>query len=120
MSTILDALRKVEREREPTSGAVESPTLSPEVRRRRAFPVVPVLVCAVIGFTGGALLSWWLPTEKPEETAVLPAPPRPPDIAVPRAPVRAHAKAAAPAAPAAVAKADLPPPADVAAPPPVP
>ncbi len=103
MSTILDALRKVEREREPTSGAtIDGPTISPDVRRRRPFPVVAVLICAVIGFSGGALLSWWVPTEKTSETAAVPVPPRAPDIAVPRAPV--HAKAHGPSAPAQVAK----------------
>ena len=114
MSTILDALRKVEREREPTGEmTLGRPTISAEVRRRRNFPVVPVVVCALVGFSGGALLSWWTPSEEPVEMAALPAPPAPPDIAVPRPPLRAQPKV--PAAPAEKAPAEVP----VAAAPPV-
>lgn len=101
MSTILDALRKVEREREPSGDLpLDGPTVSPEVRRRRPFPVVAVAMCAIVGFAAGALLSWWTPGETPVEVASLPAPPPPPNIDVPRAPVRAQPKpAAAPPAP---------------------
>ena len=116
MSTILDALRKVEREREPSAEATLSgPVISPEVRRRRTFPVAAVVVCALVGFSGGALLSWWTPSEAPVEMAALPAPPPPPDIAVPRPPLRAQPKAPV-AAPAEKAAVDVP----VAAAPPVP
>lgn len=105
MSTILDALRKVEREREPGGdAALEGATVSPEARRRRPFPVVAVAICAVIGFSAGALLSWWNPGKPRVEVARLPAPP-PPAIDVPRAPAGAHAKAPA-GKPAAVAEPD--------------
>ena len=68
MSTILDALRKVEREREPTAATtLGRPTISPEVRRRRNFPVAAIAVCALVGFSGGALLSWWTPSEEPTQ-----------------------------------------------------
>ncbi len=98
MSTILDALRKVEREREPTAEpSLAGPTVSSTVRRRRSFPIAAIALCAVVGFGGGALLSWWWPSEAPVELAALPAPPPPPDIAVPRPPLRAQPKA--PAAP---------------------
>jgi len=131
MSTILDALRKVERERGPAGeDALDAPTISP-VRRRRPFPTAAVVVCAVIGFSAGALLSWWTPAEPPVEVAKLPAPPPPPDVDVPRAPARAQAKPpSAPAArpavkrdvvvPAAVASAVPPPAAAGAASPAVP
>ena len=95
MSTILDALRKVEREREPgADAALEGATVSPEARRRRPFPLVAVAICAVIGFSAGALLSWWNPGKAPVEVASLPAPP-PPAIDVPRVPAGAQAKAPA-------------------------
>lgn len=96
MSTILDALRKVERERDGSPQQFDVPTITPPARRRRSFPVAAVAMCAVIGFSGGALLSWWMPEEVPIETAALPEPPPPPEIPVPRAPVRAQPKAEAP------------------------
>ncbi len=119
MSTILDALRKVERDRDGLSEPqLDAPTLTPGVRRRRSFPVAAIAICAFVGFGGGALLSWWMAEEPPLETAslpALPAPPPPPEIPVPRAPARAHPKAVAPApaapapaAPAAVAAAPEP------------
>jgi len=122
VSTILDALRKVERERDGSSEhQLDAPTLTPEVRRRRNFPVAAIAICALVGFGGGALLSWWMAEEPPVETAALPAPPPPPEIPVPRAPVRAHPKPGA-AAPAAAAPAPAAPdnavPANVAAAPP--
>ncbi len=91
MSTILDALRKVERERDPAAEhTLDAPSVAPDARRRRSFPIVAVLTCAVLGFTGGAMLSWWLPSAPPEvEVAALPVPPPPPAIAVPRAPLLA-------------------------------
>ena len=111
MSTILDALRKVERERDSSPDhPLEPQPLAPEVRRRRNIPVTAIAVCAVVGFVGGALLSWWTPSEEPAvEVASLPVPPPPPAIAVPRAP------APEPPAPAAV-----PAPPEVPVPPPAP
>jgi hypothetical protein len=124
VSTILDALRKVEREREPAAESAVGPAISSEVRRRRKIPVGAIVACALVGFSGGALLSWWSPSEEPVEVASLPPPPPPPDIAVPRAPLRAQPKAPAAAANAEEKKADVPsaamPPATVAAPPAVP
>jgi len=97
MSTILDALRKVERERDGSPEAsLDTPTLTSGVRRGRRFPLAAVAICAVVGFGGGAVLSWWMAEQPPVQTAALPAPPPPPDIPVPRAPVRAHPKAPAP------------------------
>ncbi len=121
MSTILDALRKVERERDPSSEAtLDAPTISSEPRRR-SFPIGTILVCAIIGFGGGAVLSWWMPASETEvQVAALPEPPPPPDISVPRPPLRA--KPAAPAAPVQDQVAVVPPPAAPAAapaPPPV-
>ena len=88
MSTILDALRKVERERESSPGpALETPPTAPEVRRRRNFPVTAIILCALIGFGGGAVLSWWLPEEPQVDLAALPVSPPPPEISVPRAPL---------------------------------
>lgn len=137
MSTILDALRKVERERDPSSeAALDATTVSSEPRRRRSFPLGAIVACALVGFGGGAILSWWLPgSESQVEVASLPEPPPPPAIDVPRPPLRAkpgaptvpiedHAVAMAP--PAAVAPATQPPvpvppaavaPPDAAAPP---
>lgn len=119
MSTILDALRKVERERDPSAeAALDAPTVVSEARRRRSFPIGAIAACALVGFGGGAILSWWLPGSDSEvEVAALPDPPPPPDIAVPRPPLRA--KPAVPAAPVedrAVAMA--PAPVAPAAPPP--
>jgi hypothetical protein len=88
MSTILDALRKVERERESSPDlALETPPTAPEVRRRRTFPVTAIILCALIGFAGGAVLSWRMPEEPEMELAALPVPPPPPAIPVPRAPL---------------------------------
>ena len=97
MSTILDALRKVERERDPSSeAALDAPTVSSEPRRRRSFPIGAVVACALVGFGGGAILSWWLPgSDSGVEVASLPEPPPPPDIAVPRPPLQAKPAAAA-------------------------
>lgn len=90
MSTILDALRKVERERDSTSDAtLDAPTISSEVRRRRRFPLATIVACAVLGFGGGAVLSWLVPSQQEIQVASLPEPPPPPDIVVPRPPLRA-------------------------------
>ncbi len=114
MSTILDALRKVERDRDPAAeAAVEGPTISPKVRRRRPFPIAAVVICALAGFGGGALLSWVTSPPMVEVAALPPSPPVP-EIAVPRAPVRIEppgneSPAAAPVVPAVeLAKAELP------------
>ncbi len=89
MSTILDALRKVERERDPTAEPnLDEQPVSPEGRRRPPFPVVAVVICAVVGFGGGALLSRWLTSEPGIEVTELPVSPPPPEIEVPRAPTR--------------------------------
>ena len=109
MSTILDALRKVERERdESPDHAIEPQPLAPEVRRRRNGPLTAITLCAVLGFAGGAILSWWTPADEPAvEVAALPVPPPPPAIAVPRAPV-AEPPVPAVAAPAAAAPEQIP------------
>src|SRR5688572_12821243 len=109
MSTILDALRKVERERDPSSdAALDAPTISAEPRRRRSFPIGPIVACALVGFGGGAVLSWLLPaTGSDVRVAALPEPPSPPDIAVPRPPLRAEQ--VAPAAPVQDQLAAVPP-----------
>jgi hypothetical protein len=108
MSTILDALRKVERERDASPDhPLEPQPLAPEVRRRRNVPVTAIVLCAVVGFVGGALLSWWTPSEESVEVASLPVPPPPPAIAVPRAPMP---QPPVPAAPPAPAEAPAPPP----------
>lgn len=125
MSTILDALRKVERERDPSSeGTLDTTTVSSEPRRRRSFPTGAIVVCALIGFGGGAILSWWLPSSGTEvQLASLPEPSPPPDIAVPRPPLQAQPvvpaapvedRVVASAPPAAVPQPEAPP---VAAPP---
>jgi hypothetical protein len=125
MSTILDALRKVERERDASTDHPLDPQPLAPVRRRRDVPVIAIALCAILGFAGGALLSWWTPSEEAVEVASLPVPPPPPAIAVPRAPMPEPPVPAAPAPPAeapVAAPADAPPapppsePAAVAAP----
>ncbi|MEO6025693.1 MAG: hypothetical protein ABIR79_02355 [Candidatus Binatia bacterium] len=99
-------MRKVERERdESPDHAIEPQPLAPEARRRRNGPLTAIALCAVLGFAGGAVLSWWTPAEEPAvEVAALPVPPPPPAIAVPRAPV------AEPPVPVAAAPAAAPEP----------
>jgi hypothetical protein len=100
MSTILDALRKVERERDPAAEpTLDGPTISPDVRRRRPFPFAAVAICALVGFGGGALLSW-LTSQPTVDVAALPVPPPAPEIVVPRAPVGVERPLDAPAPPA--------------------
>src|SRR6476659_4040604 len=99
MSTILDALRKVESEREsPRDQMLHVPASPPETGGGRRNLLPAIIVCAVIGFSGGAVLSWRLAQTPPAEVAALPAAPPPPAIAVPRPPVHAR-KVEAPAAP---------------------
>ena len=91
MSTILDALRKVERERDSSPDQLlDASRVAPELHRRRHFPVTAIALCAVLGFAGGAVLSWLLPAQPRVEVAALPVPPSPPEISVPRAPLRAR------------------------------
>ncbi|MCC6764182.1 MAG: hypothetical protein IT293_05915 [Deltaproteobacteria bacterium] len=121
MSTILDALRKVERDRDPAGEpTLEGPAVSPAVRRRRPFPIAAILGCAVVGFGGGALLSW-VTSEPTVEVAALPMPPPAPEIVVPRAPGRVEPPAQEPPAPVAAepAKAEAPKVEVAPAPPPV-
>jgi hypothetical protein len=100
MSTILDALRKVERERDPSQDRVlERPTVVAESGRR--LPMWVMAMGAIVGFGIGGVLSWRQVEEPTTEVAAFPAVPPPPAIAVPRPPVPGAA-APLPAAPARV------------------
>lgn len=89
MSTILDALRKVERDRDPaTEPASDASSLATAAHRRR-FPVIAIVLCAALGFAGGAISSWFT-SERAIDVAELPVPPPPPDIDVPLAPTLAQ------------------------------
>jgi hypothetical protein len=124
MSTILDALRKVESEREsPRDEMLYAPAPPTEVRRGRRSLLPAIVACAVIGFSAGAFFAWRHAQTPAEEVASLPAAPPPPAIAVPRPPVRARKPppAAPPVAEAPPAAAPAPVPApEVAAAPPAP
>lgn len=87
MSTILDALRKVERERDPSQDRmVESPTVVAASGRR--LPMWVIAIAAFVGFGIGGVLSWQqAQVATTTEVAALPAVPPPPAIAVPRPPV---------------------------------
>jgi hypothetical protein len=86
MSTILDALRKVERERDPSQDRVlVSPSVVTEPARR--LPMWVIAMGAIVGFGLGGILSWRQVEVPPLEVASLPAVPPPPAIAVPRPPM---------------------------------
>jgi hypothetical protein len=80
MSTILDALKKVEREREsPREQLRHAP--EPEPKHRRRVSTTTILVCALLGFGVGAGIALWRSAPPPEElarpaapSAVAPAP----------------------------------------------
>jgi len=92
MSTILDVLKKVERERQSPEGALPAPSQPSELSRRRV-PSRAVVACVVVGFSVGGVLSWWLAKEPPpSEVAALPAAVPPPAIPIPPAPVVARHK----------------------------
>lgn len=72
----------------------------------------------MLGFGGGAVLSWLFPSQPELQVASLPEPPPPPDIVVPRPPLRAKpAPAQVTDESAAAAPAVVPPPLAAAAPP---
>ncbi|MBI3768425.1 MAG: hypothetical protein HY271_08000 [Deltaproteobacteria bacterium] len=107
MSTILDALKKVERDREsPRDESVEEVGL-PATHPRRGIPMRVIIACAGIGFAAGIGLALWRDTA-PLQQAAAPAPPAAPVIDVPPAPVAKAApqpRAAPPPAPAAASPA---------------
>lgn len=131
MSTILDALKKVERDREAPPHEEPSNEMAAAAPPRRGIPTRVIIACASIGFAAGIALALWrdtAPLQQPPAPEPITAPvidvPAPPAVAqaVPRD-QRAAAGAAAPhagaeqaaAAPAAAA-APGPPPAGAAAP----
>ena len=110
MSTILDALKKVERERESSRDRVVHPE-DPLPRQRRV-PLVVIVACAALGFAAGIGLALWR-SEAPVEVALLepevdapagvgedihPAAPAPPPAAGEAPPVGAAGPEAAPLA----------------------
>lgn len=90
MSTILDALKKVERGRE--SPREQLLHLSDETPGRRRAPALLVATCAVVGFAGGIGLALWR-NGSTVDVAVPDLTP-PPAIDVPRAPDAGHARVA--------------------------
>ncbi len=134
MSTILDALKKVERDREgPHEEVLAEIALPPPQTPRRGIPTRVIIACASIGFAAGIGLALWRDSAPPQQAPPLepatapvidvPPPPvakAPPGVQPPAASaVNAGEAALAPPPPAAVAKAEPPAnPAPVAAVPP--
>ena len=116
MSTILDALKKVERERESPSVRLRHDPDPPPKRSRRV-STITIVVCAILGFAVGGGLALWRDSGSVPEPVAVTVPP-PPAIDVPalpaadapaRAPVAAADAPAQVAAPAAPAVAPAPP-----------
>lgn len=83
MSTILDALKKVEREREsPREQLLHAPSAAP-AGRRSSIPLI--VTCAAVGLATGAGLALWR-NGRPVEVAALPEIAPPPAIDVPAVP----------------------------------
>jgi hypothetical protein len=110
VSTILDALKKVERDREsPRDELLDSEI--PEAPGRHGISTRVIIACASIGFAAGIALALWRDTA-PLQQPPAPEPVAPPAIEVPPPPavVKARPKAPVPRpqAPAAMAKAAPP------------
>lgn len=101
MSTILDALRKVERDREVPRDELLDVELPPP-RARRGISTRVIIACASVGFAAGIGLALWRDTA-PIEQASPPEPVAAPAVDVP-APPRPRSKREAKAAPAAPAE----------------
>src|SRR6185503_11480228 len=83
MSTILDALKKVEAERESPREQLLHATAEAPARQRSSLPLIAA--CAVVGLTAGIGLALWR-NERSVELAALPGIAPPPAIDVPKAP----------------------------------
>jgi hypothetical protein len=90
VSTILDALKKVERDREAPRDELLDVEL-PEPRTRRGISTRVIVICASIGFAAGIGLALWRDTA-PLQQASAPEPAAPPVIAVPAPPAVPKAK----------------------------
>ena len=84
MSTILDALRKVARERESPREQVLHES-GPETQPRRRTSILLIALCAVLGFAAGTGVALYR-RSAPSEVASLPELPPPPVIEVPPSP----------------------------------
>lgn len=82
MSTILDALKKVEDERPQSPRERLLHVASPESPRRRPLSLGVIATCAVLGFAAGIGLALWR-NAPPFEVAMSPEPAPPPAIDVP-------------------------------------
>lgn len=94
MSTILDALKKVERDREsPRDELLDVEVGEPP---RRGISTRVIVACASVGFAAGIGLALWRDTA-PLQQASAPEPGAPPVIEVPPAPARPKPRVATPA-----------------------
>lgn len=99
MSTILDALKKVERERQPARGPLLDVPTPEEPKRRRRVSLGMIVACATLGFAAGVGLALWRNTAPVEIAAVPDAVDVPPQAEVAPPQPAAPAVAVVPAVP---------------------